>query len=81
VRGLLKHSRALAPRAGGPPLCALDAHQVAFLAPRPADAREAAAAAGLAALDGVAPGAPLRKGGERARPPACVASAGGALLL
>ncbi len=78
VRGLLKHSRALAPRAGGPPLCALDAHQVAFLAPRPADACEAAAAAGLAALDGDAPGAPLRSSAparlcrERGRGPALI---------
>ena len=53
MRGLLKYSRALAPGAEAPPLCAMDPAQVAFFVPRLADARAAA----LAALDSAAPGA------------------------
>ena len=53
VRGLLKHSRALAPSATAPPLCVMDPAHVVFFAPRLADARRAA----LAALDSAAPGA------------------------
>lgn len=59
VRGLLKYSRALAPSAEAPPLCALDPSHIAFFVPRLADARAMA----LAALDGVAPGAGCARDG------------------
>ena len=68
VRGLLKYSRALAPGAEAPPLCALNPAHVAFLIPRMADARAAA----LAALDGAAPGAGLPETGLPCSVEVCV---------